>query len=146
MTGSYGMNDLGQVVGEYFVSGDIYPKGFIYTFAESHGTYTPFTVKDAISTTLNDINDAGDLVGAYRGTTGKFPLGGNHQDRGTALGLDQHDNVYVTGYNASNDFPLQDSLYNALKPFDPQDGFVVKIHPYSLAMQVLLLILENLPQ
>ena len=74
MTGSYGMNDLGQVVGEYFVSGDIYPKGFIYTSAESHGTYTPFTVKDAISTTLNDINNAGDLVGAYRGTTGKFPF------------------------------------------------------------------------
>jgi hypothetical protein len=73
MTGSYGLNDLGKVVGEYFVSGDIYPKGFIYTPTEYHGTYTPFTVTDAISTTLNDINNAGDLVGAYRGTTGKFP-------------------------------------------------------------------------
>jgi len=30
ITGAYGNNDLGQVVGEYFVPGDPYPKGFIY--------------------------------------------------------------------------------------------------------------------
>ena len=31
----------------------------------SPAKFTPFTIEGAISTTLNDINDAGDLVGAY---------------------------------------------------------------------------------
>ena len=40
MTGSYGINDLGQIVGEYFVSGDLNPKGFTYV----NGKYTPFNI------------------------------------------------------------------------------------------------------
>jgi hypothetical protein len=73
-TGSYGLNDSGHAVGEYFVPDDLYPKGFIYEPGEYHGTYTAFNIEGAISTTLNDINNAGDLVGSYGGPEIKFPF------------------------------------------------------------------------
>ena len=70
MTGSYGINDLRQVVGEYFVSGDLNPKGFTYI----NGKYTPFNIPDATGTTLNGCNNAGDLVGSYSTAYVKYPL------------------------------------------------------------------------
>jgi uncharacterized membrane protein len=70
MTGAYGINDLGQIVGEYFVPGDFYPKGFTYT----NGAYTPFNIPDATGTTLNGCNNAGDLVGSYSTADAKYPF------------------------------------------------------------------------
>lgn len=70
-SGAYGINDSGQIVGEYFVLNDLNPKGFIY----ANGQFTPFNVEDATGTTLNGINNAGDLVGSYSTTAGvKYPF------------------------------------------------------------------------
>lgn len=71
MTGSYGINDLRQIVGEYFVPNDFFPKGFIYL----NGKYTPFNIPDATGTTLNGCNNAGYLVGSYSIASGtKYPF------------------------------------------------------------------------
>jgi probable HAF family extracellular repeat protein len=58
-----GLNDLAQVVGEVYPSNEPYIHGLIY----SAGAYAPFhvPVTGATHTTLNDINNAGKLVGHY---------------------------------------------------------------------------------
>jgi probable HAF family extracellular repeat protein len=65
-TGVIGLNDLSQVqvVGEVYLFTDSFIHGFIY----KEGGFAPLfnvSVSGATHTTLNDINDAGKLVGHY---------------------------------------------------------------------------------
>jgi hypothetical protein len=50
-------------------------------------------------------------------------LGGESEDRGMAVGVDQQGNAYVTGYTRSADFPLKKPLYT----FKNDDVFLSKI-------------------
>ena len=132
-------NESGYGIAVDNLKGAVYVTGVVESadFPIRHPLYRWDTLGDAFVTGF-------DLSGRLVFST---YLGGNHQDRGSALGLDQQGNVYVTGYTISTDFPKKNPLYN-LRPLDPQDGFVTKIVPYSPspAMQLLLLILENLPE
>jgi probable HAF family extracellular repeat protein len=56
-----GINDLGQIVGEYDNK---------HAFLLSDGTYTTFDVPGASSTQAFGINDAGQIVGDYMDTGG----------------------------------------------------------------------------
>jgi len=67
---AYGINNSGEIVGEYFVGGGVTPHGFLY----SEGIFTPLDVPGAISTYASGINDAGEIVGSY--TDANFGLHG----------------------------------------------------------------------
>lgn len=58
---AYGINDLGQVVGQYRTN-QTYYSGFIY---DGHD-YTTLSVVSGYETEANRINDAGEVVGYYR--------------------------------------------------------------------------------
>lgn len=55
-----GINDAGQIVGQYF---DVGSRG--HGFLLSGGVYTPIDVPGAIAATARGINDAGQIVGDY---------------------------------------------------------------------------------
>ena len=54
-------------------------------------------------------------------------LGGSSTDFGTGIALDQHSNVYLTGYTTSKDFPVINAFQSSLA--GTQNGFVTKINP-----------------
>jgi hypothetical protein len=61
-------------------------------------------------------------------------LGGNLQDVGTAIAVDDNLNVHVTGWTLSTDFPTKDPLkhngtiYNSLQSVGKSDAFVTKLN------------------
>jgi probable HAF family extracellular repeat protein len=62
-TAAYGINNLGQIVGDYSAGGR--SVGFLY----SNGTYTTIDVPGSGNTYVQDVNDAGQIVGYYAGAT-----------------------------------------------------------------------------
>ena len=66
-TFGYGNNDAGTTVGYYFDK----TSGNVMSFLRSAaGTFTEFSIPSAVSTNALDINNAGAVVGDYRGATG----------------------------------------------------------------------------
>jgi probable HAF family extracellular repeat protein len=59
-TSSQGINDLGQIVGQFVDASNRFV-GFLY----SDGSYTPLDVPNSVGTSANGINNAGQVVGAY---------------------------------------------------------------------------------
>lgn len=57
-------------------------------------------------------------------------LGGSGDDQIWNLALDQYDQVYVTGYTTSPDFPLKDPIQQHVKPYDPYDPVLSTIGYY----------------
>jgi YVTN family beta-propeller protein/probable HAF family extracellular repeat protein len=66
LDGAIRINDNGDIVGEYFDSTVNRPRGFLLRA----GTYTAFDFPGAIETLPLGINNAGQIVGAYRTVTG----------------------------------------------------------------------------
>ena len=67
-----GVNDRGQVVGEYIDAG-----GRFHGFLWDKGRFTTIDVPGADATTVTDINDRGQIVGAYtEGPAGAGPVRG----------------------------------------------------------------------
>jgi probable HAF family extracellular repeat protein len=67
-TVAYGINDAGQIVGEFFVPNG--PNSGDHGFLLSGGIYTRFDVPDARRTFAFGINDAGQIVGRYEDASG----------------------------------------------------------------------------
>jgi photosystem II stability/assembly factor-like uncharacterized protein len=65
LTALYGINNAGDMVGEYF-SSDNKQHGFLYT----KGVYTTIDYPGAASTRVYSINDAGQIVGLYNTSKG----------------------------------------------------------------------------
>jgi uncharacterized protein (TIGR03437 family) len=59
-------------------------------------------------------------------------LGGNAVDEGNGIAVDAAGSVYVTGYTASTDFPLQSALRSS--NVNSVDAFVTKINPAGSAL------------
>lgn len=55
-------------------------------------------------------------------------LGGNQNDQGTSLALDEARNVYVAGWTESNDFPTTPEAYETQRQ-GIRDAFVLKLTP-----------------
>jgi hypothetical protein len=62
---TYGINNLGQIVGSYLVNGVAH--GFLLSSA---GAYTTVDVPGASSTYITGSNDAGQLIGGYYDSSG----------------------------------------------------------------------------
>ncbi len=56
-----GINNTGDIAGYYYNPDLKGEKGFLY----SNGSYTTMVVPDSVSTSMNDINDARQIVGSY---------------------------------------------------------------------------------
>jgi len=66
-------------------------------------------------------------------------FGGTNYDKATGIALDKDNNIYVTGYTASTNFPILNSIVTATKHYDHLngsttntsafDGFVAKFGP-----------------
>jgi probable HAF family extracellular repeat protein len=65
LTGAFGINDLGQVVGAYYDS-SVAVHGFLY----SGGSYTTLNAPSSTLTEAQGINDAGQIVGQYEDSSG----------------------------------------------------------------------------
>ena len=63
-TAAFGINNHGQIVGQY---GDA--SGSIHAFLLADGVFTPIEAPGAINTNASDINERGQVVGFYLGTS-----------------------------------------------------------------------------
>ena len=73
MTSAYGINDAGQIVGEFRTGG---PTGPTHGFLLSGGAYTQLDVPGTLSgTSAYGINASGQIVGSYNGTLMSGGLG-----------------------------------------------------------------------
>jgi hypothetical protein len=87
--GPFGINDRGQIVGEYVDAGNV-PHGFLLDKA---GRFTPIDVPGAKATNAAKINNRGQIVGAYSNDTTDLdangvPRRGFVLDRGRYIRLD----------------------------------------------------------
>ena len=58
-------------------------------------------------------------------------LGGTGTDRGNELALDQNDNLYITGYTGSVDFPTTSGAFQAILS-GTSDAFITKFNSYGV--------------
>lgn len=105
-------------------SGYVYITGYTESnnFPTTAGTYdTSFNgVYDAFVTKINP--DGTSLVYSTY-------LGGEGNDHGYGIGIDDHGNAFVTGYTESDDFPTTKGAYDMTFNGGDVDGFVTKINP-----------------
>ena len=105
-------------------SGYVYITGYTESnnFPTTAGTYdTSFnSVYDAFVTKINP--DGTSLVYSTY-------LGGEGNDHGYGIGIDDHGNAFVTGYTESDDFPTTTGAYDMTFNGGDVDGFVTKINP-----------------
>lgn len=124
---NYGMNNLGQIVGGYTDNSGA-EHGFIY----SRGRYVTFNVPGATLTTLNGINDWGQMVGTYCTSTncasflydrGKFVNIGDPDsflptainDRGQILGVGGSTGIHAIYKNGVfTTIPVPEALFSLL--------------------------------
>jgi hypothetical protein len=71
MTQALGLNDSGEVVGDYQLGTGNRATRHGFTWTERYGFRTVNGPEGAVSTTINGINNAGDLVGYYTDTAGR---------------------------------------------------------------------------
>jgi hypothetical protein len=71
MTQALGLNDSGEVVGDYQLGTGSRAARHGFTWTERHGFRTVDGPDGAVSTTINGINNAGDLVGYYTDAAGR---------------------------------------------------------------------------
>jgi probable HAF family extracellular repeat protein len=68
-TVAFGINDIGEVVGDYVTAGDVNPDGTAKHrhgfLRSSEGAFTTIDVPDAVLTIGEGINNAGTIVGVY---------------------------------------------------------------------------------
>jgi len=110
-------------------SGNIVVAGFTnsYNFFYSTGAYdTTYKAQNDIFITKFKVVDV------YRELMFSTLLGGTSDDVAYTVGLDQNNNVYVTGYTESSDFPRVvpfQSIYNGKK-----DAYVTKLNAVGSAL------------
>ncbi len=66
-TQALGVNDLGQIVGDYFT-----PSGSMFGFVDNGGIFTTLDPPGATSSSADGINDLGQVVGFYTDAAGTF--------------------------------------------------------------------------
>ena len=98
-TFAHGINDKGTIVGRYAVGSEEH--GFIY----SEGTFTAFNNPNV--TTLNGINNKGDMVGLLTGDNSFLYKDNSYYDlkypgASMTIALDLNDNGIVVGYYKEN--------------------------------------------
>jgi probable HAF family extracellular repeat protein len=104
-----GINASGEIVGNFWDNSALAPAhGFLY----SHGTYTTIEPPGSTSSSAEDINASGDIVGWYTDING--PVHGFLYSHGTYTTIDFPDTVHtfanginasgqITGFNFGND-------------------------------------------
>jgi Beta-propeller repeat len=99
------------------------------------GGYQPFCTEfDEIDCTFDDalivkLNAAGDAIPYYT------YLGGNGNDIGTGIAVDNAGNILVTGYTYAANFPTQNALQPNKRGADNfTDAFVTKFNPQGSAL------------
>ena len=97
-TTAYGINNNGQIVGQYIDSSNN-PHGFLY----SGGVYTTLDDPDGIYTTAYGINDAGMVVGSYSPAINSNTTLGFLYDAGaySTLEVSGAPSTFATGINNS---------------------------------------------
>jgi hypothetical protein len=105
-------------------SGNVYITGYTESsnFPTTAGVYdTSFNgVYDVFVTKINP--DGTSLVYSTY-------LGGEGNDHGYGIGIDDHGNAFVTGYTESDDFPTTKGAFDRTFNGGDVDGFVTKINP-----------------
>jgi probable HAF family extracellular repeat protein len=122
MTQANGINDAGQIVGQYHNSSGYH--GFLY----SAGTYTPIDDPLAtISTVAYDINDAGQIVGFYASNaTHGFLYNPNSMNPFTTLDYPGATTTTPTKINASGQ--VVGLIFNNVG--SGEHGFLYSGHPF----------------
>lgn len=101
------------------------------TFVTGYTSSLNFPIKNALQSTLK--GTANIFVSKIKkgGKELEYStyLGGSATDFGTGLALDKHNNVYLTGYTNSKDFPVKNAFQPSLAGI--QNGFVTKLNQHG---------------
>jgi hypothetical protein len=102
--GAESMSIVLDRAGNVHVTGDTYSHDFPTTPGAYDRTYTPSYMGPNVFVSKLDPNLTTLLASTF--------LGGNYSDSANSLDLDRSDNVYVTGYTYSADFPTTTGAYD----------------------------------
>jgi probable HAF family extracellular repeat protein len=121
LTVPHGINDRGQVVGEYTDANGM-DRGFLWT----RGRVTTFAVADATFTKPNAFNDRGEIVGIYGDTDGA--IHGFHLRHGRTTTLDAPGATATIPYDVNDRGQIVVSAFTptADDPFAAARGFVLR--------------------
>ncbi len=95
-----------------------------YNFPEVEGSFNQYGSSSLKAFVIKMNHNGSQLIGSTR-------LSGDGSDVGEALALDSDDNIYITGYTGSEDFPLTPGCYDnsfaGKSPYHEHDIFVSKL-------------------
>ena len=119
-TFAIGINDAGQIVGNYSAS-----VGSNFGFLYSGGSYTSLSVPGAINTFADGINDAGQIVGEYQVDSNYIPQSFLYSEGSyTIINVPGSSNSVATGINSAGEIVGWYSVDNGPQMSSSRFGFL----------------------